>query len=199
MNNFKVVLLTLCGATDNSFALMDLINKHNPEVAVIDLSLNGESGLEVIHDVKRNYPNVNCLVLSMHDENVFAEPALRAGAKGYIMKGESSDELVHAIKKVAKKQVYFSDNIVQLIMHKSITVKDSNTSLVESLSAREFQVLQYIGNGGSTSEIAETMKLSTKTIECYKEKIKAKLNLKSSSELLKYAIKWVHSKEIVQA
>lgn len=190
--------LTVIGSASDSYGLMKALEKQIPDVIVVDLSLNKASGIDVIKNVKNCYSEVNMIVLSMHDEQIFAERAIRAGATGYVMKCEQPKELMSAIKKVAAGKLYFSEKMTSLLLHKAINMKDNDSrELIETLSDREFQVFQLIGQGVSTKEIADILNLSSKTIDSFREKIKLKLNFSNSSELVQYAIKWLILNNIV--
>jgi DNA-binding NarL/FixJ family response regulator len=189
--------LTVCGNSEDGYGLMKAMETCRPDVIVVDLSLEKSSGLDVVKNVKSFYPDTNIIVLSMHDEQIFAERSMRAGASGYIMKCEKPKELINAIRKVAKGKLYISDKMTTLLLHKAINLKENdNRDLIETLSDREFQVFQLIGKGVCTKEIAEMLNLSSKTIDSFREKIKHKMNFSNSSELVQFAIKWVNLNNI---
>lgn len=168
------------------------IAQSKPDLAIIDLSLKGIDGLELTKSLKKQYPKLAVLILSMYDEAVYAERALKAGARGYIMKSEANQELLNAIQRVIQGKVYLSENFSSLLLEK-IVARDSGdkTMLIETLSDREMEVMRLVGLGKKNQEIASLMGLSNKTVQVYKEKIKSKLNLKSTAELTRYAINWL--------
>jgi DNA-binding NarL/FixJ family response regulator len=190
--------LSVCGSAEDGYTLMKALETCTPDVIVVDLSLEKSSGLDVIKNVKCFYPDISMIVLSMHDEQIFAERAIRAGASGYVMKCEKPKELINSIRKVANGKLHFSENMTTLLLHKAINTKESdNRELIETLSDREFQVFQLIGKGVSTKEIADILNLSSKTIDSFREKIKHKLNFTNSSELVQFAIKWINLNNLV--
>jgi DNA-binding NarL/FixJ family response regulator len=190
--------LNVIGSSADGYGLMKAMESGVPDVVVVDLSLDKASGLDVIKNLKNFYPDVNVMVLSMHDEQIFAERAIRAGAAGYIMKCEHPKELIKAVKKVAEGNLYFSEKMTALLLHKAVSMKENdNRELIETLSDREFQVFQLMGKGVNTREIADTLNVSSKTIDSFREKIKLKLNLSTTSELLQYSIKWMNMHNIV--
>ena len=186
--------LVVCGEAENGQAALEAMKKLTPDVALVDLSLDGESGLEIIKDIKARYPTVAVLVLSMHDEMFYAERVLRAGAKGYIMKLQAADKILAAIRRVLSGEVYLSDPMSAKILRKVAGGKaDVVGSSIERLSDRELEVFQLIGIGLGTRHIAERISRSVKTIETYREHIKQKLDLKDATELTQAAIQWLQS------
>ena len=161
-------------------------------MVIVDVSLKQTSGLELIKDIKTRYPGMPVLTLSMHDESLYAERALRAGARGYIMKQQATEELITAIRKVLDGQIYVSDTVAAKMVGKLVSGRpDVGASAIDRLSDRELEVFRLIGEGHGTRQIAEKLHLSVKTIETYRAHIKEKLNLADSAELLLYAIQWV--------
>ncbi len=188
--------LLVCGQAEDAPEAMRLIKALKPSLAVVDISLKESSGLELIKDIKATYPNLAILALSMHDESLYAERALRAGAMGYIMKAEATENVITAIRKVLSGQIYVSDKMSAKMVRKLIrSGSDVGASAIEQLSDRELEVFSLIGQGYGTRKIAEQLYLSIKTIETYRAHIKEKLNLGDASELLKYAIQWVSSQD----
>jgi DNA-binding NarL/FixJ family response regulator len=183
--------LEVCGQIEEASKVIDLIKKIKPDLVILDLSLKDTSGIEVIKDIKVSYQDLPILVLSMHDESLYAERVLRLGAMGYIMKHEATEKIIFAIRQVLNGNIYASDNILGKILRKAVgsNKTDSNNPL-EILSDRELEIFQFIGDGLKTSQIAAKLNLSTKTIEVYKEKIKEKLNLQSGAELTRYCIEY---------
>ncbi|MCX5670203.1 MAG: response regulator transcription factor [Planctomycetota bacterium] len=186
--------LTVCGEAGSVPEALQAIAACHPDVAVVDLSLKGASGLELLKDIKVRYPRLPVLVLSMADENVFAERALRAGARGYMMKEEAAEKVLEAIRCVMAGRIYLSDAMASRLLHQFVDGKsEAGASPVDGLSDRELEVFQLIGRGLGTGEIARQLHLSPKTIETYRAHIKNKMNLESATELLQHAIQYVQS------
>lgn len=187
--------LIVCGQADDAYDAMEAIKALKPDMVIVDISLKEKSGLEVIKDIKAQYPALTVLTLSMHDESLYAERALRAGARGYIMKLEATEKVITAIRKVLSGQVYVSNGVAARMVGKFVGGRpDVGASDIDRLSDRELEVFCLIGQGHGTREIAERLHLSVKTIETYRAHIKEKLNLASAAELLQYAIRWASSK-----
>jgi DNA-binding NarL/FixJ family response regulator len=183
--------LVVCGQFEEAGAAFGAIEKLKPDVAVIDLSLKGSSGLELIKSVKAAYPKLIMLVLSMYDETIYAERVLRAGAAGYVMKQEATEKVLIALRKVLAGGIYLSDRMSSKFMHQLVGGARANNnggSLIERLSDRELEVFGLIGEGRGTRQIAEQLHLSVKTVESHRAHIKEKLNLASATELVHRAI-----------
>ena len=188
--------LMICGQADDAPEALKAISETKPDIVVVDVSLKSSSGIELMKSIKAQYPKLPVLVLSMHNEALYAERALRAGAMGYIMKQEASENLLIAIRRVLGGQIYISDNVSKRLIRQLARGRaDIGTSSVDNLSDRELEVFHMIGLGCGTSQIAEKLYLSIKTIETYRTHIKKKLNLTDSRELLQYAIQWVSSQK----
>ena len=186
--------LEVCGQADDAPAAMRAIKKLNPDIAIVDITLKETNGMELIKDIKVQYPNLPILTLSMHEESLYAERALRAGAKGYIMKQQATDNVIDAIRRVLNGQVYISDEMAAKMVRKLVNGRpDAGASPLDSLSDRELEVFLLIGKGHGTRQISEKLHLSIKTIETYRSHIKEKLNLVDASELLQYSIQWANS------
>lgn len=186
--------LVVSGQAEDAHQAMEAIKAQEPDMVIVDISLKETSGLELIKDIKTRYPGLPVLTLSMHDESLYAERALRAGAKGYIMKQQATEELIMAIRKVLDGQVYVSDTVAAKMVRKLVGGgPDVGASAIDRLSDRELEVFRLIGEGHGTRQIAEKLHLSVKTIETYRAHIKEKLNLADSAELLQHAIQWVKS------
>jgi DNA-binding NarL/FixJ family response regulator len=171
---------------------MVLIEQYNPDVAIVDLTLRGSNGLELLKDLKARSSQVKVLVLSMHDEELYAERVLRAGARGYITKNEASTEVIRAIKRVMTGEVYVSKNVTSRILERMAAKGGpAQTTGVESLADRELEVFQLLGKGKNTRQIAEDLGLGESTVETYRARIKDKLQLRSSAELYLRAGQWV--------
>lgn len=181
--------LHVCGEAEDANVALNLIVSLKPEVIVLDLSLKGMNGLEFLKILKTKYPKLPVLVLSMHEESLYAERSIRAGARGYIMKQEGTELLISALRKVLSGEIYVSENLTsQMLSRLAETPIDSTRSPLDQLSDRELQVFQMIGDGLGTRQIAEKLCISIKTVESYREHIKQKLNLKNSLELIHQAI-----------
>jgi DNA-binding NarL/FixJ family response regulator len=188
--------LTICGQADDAPEALKAISETKPDVVVVDISLKSSSGIELMKSIKAQYPKLPVLILSMHNEALYAERALRAGAMGYIMKQEASEKLLTAIRHVLGGEIFVSDKVSKRLIRKLARGKaDMISSPIDSLSDRELEVFHLIGQGCGTSQIAEKLYLSIKTIETYRTHIKEKLNLANSRELLQYAIQWVSSQK----
>ena len=161
-----------------------------PDLVIVDLSLQEGSGIDLIKQIKVMYESVKILVSSMHDETLFAERALQAGAMGYISKKEATERVVEAIRCVLAGKVYVSDKMSERLLAAVANQPQRSGSAIESLSNREAEVFQFLGEGYSTKEIAEKLHLSVKTIETHREKIKRKLGLKDHNELIRHAVQW---------
>jgi DNA-binding NarL/FixJ family response regulator len=190
--------LEVCGETDSAPKALELINQLSPDMAVIDISLKSMSGIELMKNIKTLRSELPVLVMSMHDEGLYAERALRAGARGYIMKNEASDRIRTAIHRVLAGELYLSDRMKEKMLHRLVSSKKNEevVSSVELLSDREMEVFQLIGNGFSTKQIASKLNLSVKTIDSYREHLKLKLPLEHGSDLVRYAIQWVKSQSV---
>jgi DNA-binding NarL/FixJ family response regulator len=184
--------MSICGEADNIRDAMRLILETKPDIAIVDITLHGSSGLELLKDIKAQGLDINVLVLSMHDEELYAERALRAGAKGYITKNEASNEVIEAIRCVMRGDVYASRQMTAKLLER-MTQKRGNSELagMETLADRELEVFQMLGRGKSTREIAQTLNLGESTVETYRARIKEKLQLRSAAELYLRAGQWV--------
>jgi DNA-binding NarL/FixJ family response regulator len=183
--------LEVCAQAATMDEAMDQLST-DPDLIVVDISLKEGSGIELIKQIKVKHPDVHMLVSSMHDESLFAERALHAGAKGYINKQESTDKVLDAIRHVLDGHIYLSPKMTDRLLHGVVEgQKIPETSSIEKLSDRELQVFELIGQGMSTRQIANQLHLSVKTIETHREHIKSKLNLKNGAELSRHAVRWV--------
>jgi DNA-binding NarL/FixJ family response regulator len=162
-----------------------------PDLAIVDLRLRDSDGLELVRDLRDRHPKVISLVLSMQDETLTAERAVRAGARGYISKREAPSKIIAAVRKVLGGEIYWSEKAAAQVASKIASPsRPANSSAVEYLSERELQVFEQIGLGRSTNEIADSLHIDVSTVETYRARIKEKLNLKGGSELLQTAIRW---------
>ncbi|MBC2607789.1 response regulator [Pelagicoccus albus] len=188
--------LEVCGEAEDSSGAMRGIESSNPDVVIVDISLQGNNGLELIKNLKAIHEKLPILVFSMHDESIYAQRALRAGAKAYVMKKESSDKIVDAIRKILKGEIYVSPRVADQVLHQIVNgPTNSSTSPVDRLTDRELEVVQLIGRGLSTREIAESLHLSVKTIESHRAHVKEKLNLRNATELVQFSVQWVDQQD----
>jgi len=184
--------LTICCEAADAQGALKAIEACEPDIAIVDISLKDSSGIDLIKDIRIRWPKLPVLVLSMHDEQFYAERVLRAGARGYVMKAEASSRIIEGIRKVLAGGVYVGERTASRMLSGLVAGgRDAEGPFVNRLSDREFQVFELIGQGLQTRQIAERLHLSVKTIEAHREHIKAKLNLGSATELLKYAVQWV--------
>jgi DNA-binding NarL/FixJ family response regulator len=184
--------LTCVGVADNTSDAKRLAEECRPDLMILDLRLRGGDGLDFIKTLRVEHPDVKVLVLSQYDELLFAERALRAGASGYIMKENATDEVLRAVRKVLSGELYFSERVATAVVQRILREKPvGSIAGVERLSDREMQVFQLLGAAYTPREIAEQFHLSRKTVETHCEKIKHKLNLQNAAELKRFARKWV--------
>ena len=187
--------LAVCGEADSVPGALEAVANLKPDLAIVDLTLKGSNGLELIKTLAAQYPKLSVLVVSMHDESLNAELALHAGAKGYIMKEEAIEKMLVALRRVLSGKIYLSDNITLKLLQKQISGrKEIKATPVELLSHRELQVFQLIGEWRQTHEIAKQLHLSIKTVEYYHHRIKEKLDLRNATELRHYATDWLQRK-----
>ena len=180
-----------CGEAESAAEALKAIAAAAPDAAIVDLSLKDSSGLELLKDIRVRYPRLPVLVLSVYDESMYAERALRAGARGYMMKEEAAEKVVTAIRRILAGQIYLSEAMASRLLHVLVDGRpDAGLSPAERLSDRELEVFQLIGQGFGNTEIARRLHLSPKTVETYRGHIKEKLNLSGATELLQHAIQW---------
>ena len=185
--------MMICGEAEDGPTAFDLVGTLTPDIAVIDISLKGSNGIELVKNLKARYPELPTLVLSMHDESLYAERALRAGSLGYIMKEEAIEQVLVAIRKVMQGEIFLSEKMKTKMLQQMASGKGKViTSPIEQLTDRELEVFRLIGEGFSTRQIAGQLHLSVRTVEAYREYIKSKLNLKNATELVQHAFHWVH-------
>ncbi len=183
--------LKVCGEADSSQSALEAVRRLKPDIVLLDISLPGTNGIELTKMFLTEQPKLSILILSMHDESVFAMRALRAGAKGYVMKAEALDYVVTALRKVVNNGIYVSPRLSESLIYRAVHAQgDAPGSPVEKLSDREIEVFQLIGKGFGTKEIAESLNLSTKTIETHRAHIKEKLGFYDARELTRFAIEW---------
>jgi DNA-binding NarL/FixJ family response regulator len=186
--------LEVCGQAEDAHEAMQAIRQLHPDMVIVDISLKDTSGMELIKDLKIQYPDLPVLTLSMHDEAVYGERALRAGARGYVMKQEATAKVVTAIRRVLAGEVYVSEGMAAKMVSKLVGGGTRTASSpADALSDRELEVFRMIGEGFGTREMAEKLHLSIKTIETYRAHIKDKLGLQDANELLRSAIQRVNA------
>jgi DNA-binding NarL/FixJ family response regulator len=189
--------LTLCGEAGNAQSALAAVQARKPRLVLADLSLPDGEGLEFIKDLRALHPEVAVLVVSMHDEELYAERALRAGARGYIMKNEGGEKLVKAIRQVLQGKTYLSDSMADRVLDIFSTPRRrSGDSLLGTLTDREFEVFRLIGQGMTTGEIGKRLHLSPKTVETHRLHVRQKLQLKSGPALIKYAVHWTSAQKL---
>lgn len=188
--------LRVCGEADEEHTAIEAIAALKPDMVIVDIALKDTSGIELIKKIRVDNARLPILVLSMHDESLYTERALRAGANGYIMKQEAPDQIVKAIRRVLAGEIYVSEQIgsrlLRKIVHGRPTAIDSP---IDNLSDRELEVFRLIGRGYRTRQIAEMLRLSVKTVESYREHIKHKMGFRDATELLQHAIQWVQGEK----
>jgi DNA-binding NarL/FixJ family response regulator len=183
--------LVVCGEAEDSAGAISGIAKTRPDVALVDISLKNESGLELVKNLESQFPLVALIVLSMHEEALYAERALRAGARGYVMKRESTKNVLASIRRVLEGGVYVSERVVNSMARRfSSSPKATESSPVELLSDRELEIFRLLGQGRTTAQIAEDLHLSLKTVQAYCARAKEKFGVSSLGELLRAAIRW---------
>ncbi len=186
----------LVGAqAENAHQALDAIAACRPDLVLADISLPDKNGLEFIKDVQVMHPGLAVLVISMHDETIYAERVLRAGGRGYIMKQEGGKKIMEAIRQVLSGKIYVSEAMSARILE-TLSVKNpsSSTSPIEQLTDREFEVFQLIGQGKGTKEIASHLHISVKTVEVHRANIKGKLKIATAPELIRHAVRWTDSR-----
>jgi len=180
--------LHVCGEAESARKAFDKIDATSPELVIVDISLPGTSGIELIKGLKARFPALRMLVLSMHDEALYAERVLRAGAKGYVMKQAPTEYLLTAVRRVLKDEIYLSQPLSSQLLGSLVSQKSKPGSILEKLSDREFEIVRLIGKGFVTSEVARKLSISSKTVESHRGNIRRKLNLRSGSELVRFAL-----------
>jgi DNA-binding NarL/FixJ family response regulator len=189
--------MMVCGEAEEATRALQAITTTKPDFLIVDISLSGPDGLDLLKSIRARYPSLPVLMLSMHDESIYAERALRAGANGYIMKQEATERVLVAVRQILTKKVYVSDRIANRMLQQYIkgSVNESKSPIAE-LSDRELEVFRLIGEGHGTRMIADELHLSVKTVESYQAHIKEKLSLKNGRELVQRAIQWSISENV---
>jgi DNA-binding NarL/FixJ family response regulator len=189
--------LTVCGEADTAGQALNVVCGCQPDMLIADISLPDKNGLELIKDLRALHPELSILVISMHDEELYAERVLRAGGRGYVMKQEGGKILMEAIRQVLSGKVFVSEKMSAKILEIFSGRRDqSGGSPVQRLSDREFEVFQMIGEGKGTRQIAEHLHLSVKTVEVHRANIKEKLRLKTATDLVRYAVRWIEAEGV---
>ncbi len=188
--------MAVCGEAEDTQEALKAIEETQPDVVIADITLKTTHGLELVKDLQSRHPSMPVLVLSMHDESLYAERVLRAGARGYITKQEATKRILLAIRQVLSGQIYISEKMASRMVHKMVLGRaEEQRSPIERLTDRELEVFQLIGRGQGTRRIAEELHLGIKTVESYRARIKEKLKLEDGTQLLQHAIQWVHNLE----
>lgn len=192
--NQEADLISCCGASSAQETL-DIMESCTPDILLVDISLDGVSGIELVKMLKSRHPKTPALVISMHDESLYAERALRAGARGYIMKQEATEKVLTAIRHVLHGDIYLSERMQGKILQRVLSGDDSGLSPIDLLSDRELEVFRLIGHGFATSDIARELSRSVKTVETHRAHLKDKLSLKNAAELTRYAVQWIEQEK----
>ncbi len=183
--------MIVVGGCENSPECLKYLKDNPADLVIVDITLNDSCGIELTKELKKTYPALPVLILSMHEELIFADRVLKAGAKGYMTKREATSKVIEAIRRVLQGKIYICDTMIDHFLERSITGGQNFTSSpVERLSEREFEVFNLIGKGMTNRSIAEVLTVSTNTISTYRERIKEKLNLQNNTELNRYAMQW---------
>jgi len=183
--------LMVCGEAQDRAGALAAMAAHRPELAIIDLALKDSDGLELIKDIRLHWPNVLMLVVSMYEESLYAERVIRAGARGYVTKQEATRDILSAIRRVLSGRVYLNENVSARIIDRLAdrSVPGAATP-AEMLADRELQMFELLGRGLAVKEIARRLRIATKTVDTYRRRIREKLNLQTSSQLLQHAVSW---------
>jgi DNA-binding NarL/FixJ family response regulator len=180
--------LMVCGEAENARKTFESIHATTPDLAIVDISLTGPSGIELVKGLKSRFPQLRMLMLSMHDEVLYAERALRAGAKGYVMKQAPTEQLLAAVRRVLKDEIYLSEALSSQFLGAFVSQKATPGPILKNLSDREMEVVRLIGQGFTTGEVAKQLGISSKTVETHRGNLRRKLNLKSGSALIRFAM-----------
>jgi DNA-binding NarL/FixJ family response regulator len=184
--------LTVCGEAEDAPTALQMIYALKPDILIVDISLHGPDGLDLLKSVRAKDPTLPVLILSMHDESIYAERSLRACANGYIMKQEATENVLVALRRILNREVYVSPQIANKMLQRFVRAGNvaAKHSSLDELSDRELEVLRLMGEGHSTRQIADALHLSVKTVESYQAHLKEKLALRNSRELVQYAVQW---------
>jgi DNA-binding NarL/FixJ family response regulator len=188
--------MEVCGESETAELAIQLIRRLTPDLVIVDITLKGSSGLELIKGIRALSIGIPVLILSMHEESLYAERALRAGATGYITKNQAADEVLAAIRRVLTGEIYLSDKMTSVFLRSLTTTgAKSMPRPVDRLADRELEVLELIGRGNTTRQIADKLQLGPATVDTYRARIKEKMNLRNATELQHFAIRWVREQE----
>jgi DNA-binding NarL/FixJ family response regulator len=187
--------MEVCGEAEDAQQAIELIRNSSPDLAIVDITLKGSSGLELIKNIRALPTGVPVLVLSMHDESLYAERALRAGASGYITKNESAENVLLAIRRVLAGEVYLSGTLTSVFLKGLSAGLKATSQPLDRLTDRELEILELIGRGRATRQIAEALQLGVATVDTYRARIKEKMNFRTGTELQHFAIRWVRDRE----
>ncbi|MBL9178573.1 MAG: response regulator transcription factor [Verrucomicrobiaceae bacterium] len=185
--------LDVCGEAGSSREGLEVVGRLKPDLAIIDLTLPDKNGLELVKDIRAAHPGTQCLVLSMHDEETYGERALRAGARGYVMKEEAADNLISAIQKVLSGGLYVSETLGARMLEQVTGSARNKAAGIDSLTDRELEILTLIGKGVPTKNIAAQLGISARTVEAHRAHIKEKLGITDGSALVRHAVQWVEN------
>lgn len=188
--------LEVVGEAEDAASALTGVMETQPDLVIIDISLPGKNGLELIKDIRAVHKQAALLVHSMHDESLYVERVLRAGAQGYIMKHEGGKKVMDAIRKVLSGDIYVSNSMSAKILEIFSNRRSATTDPVEALSDRQFEIFQMIGQGKGTRIISEELNVSVKTVDAHRANIKEKLGLRTGNELVRYAVRWVESQNL---
>jgi DNA-binding NarL/FixJ family response regulator len=189
--------LVICAEAETASAARTAVRELKPDIMVTDISLKEGDGMELVRDVRAHHPDLRILVLSMHDETIYAQRALSAGADGYIMKHAPGEQFLASLRKVLEGRVYVSDNLGNAMLRKLVTQRKAGAAnSIEGLSDRELQVLRMLGSGLNTRQVAHALHLSAKTVESHRQRLKRKLGLQTGAQLLRYAISFAEDRGV---
>jgi DNA-binding NarL/FixJ family response regulator len=186
--------LDVCGEAGSAREGLEVVGRLKPDLAIIDLTLPDTNGLELVKDIRAMHPATQCLVLSMHDEALYGERSLRAGARGYVMKEEAADHLINAIQKVLSGSLYVSETLNARMLEQVTGSSRNRTTGMDSLTDRELEILALIGKGVATKNIAIQLSISARTVEAHRAHIKEKLGITDGAALVRYAVQWVETR-----
>ena len=189
--------IAVCGQAGDIPAALEGIKKTKPDIAIVDLTLKDSSGLDLLKDLKIRFSKLPVLILSMHNEALYAERSIRAGARGYIMKEATTENIIKAIHQILEGEIYLSPEVSSKMLKKMAGMNSSNADPIEGLSDRELEVFRLIGEGLRTRDVADRLHLSVKTVESYREHIKIKLQLDNAAKLTRAAVEWSQSRKLI--
>jgi len=202
LNGYRLMLdaepdLTVCGMAASAPEALDLVQREQPDLVITDLTMAGRGGLDLVKDLVAMYPGIRILICSMHDEMLYAERALRAGAKGYVMKDADGPTFLAAIRRVLSGQVYMSERLAARVLDSFAGTRPrGSSSPLEKLSDREFEVFRLFGEGKTAKEIAGQLNLSPKTVSVHRDHIKEKMSFTTSAEMIREAVRYVETQEL---